>query len=103
MRAVVYQKPFEVAVDKVDDPKIQAPTDALVRITTTCICGSDLHMYEGRTDAQPGIVFGHEKVDIIAEVGSGVTTRRKSERVVLPFNVSYGVCKSCRGSKSALC
>src|SRR5699024_8328703 len=58
MRAVVYQKPFEVAVDKVDAPKIQAPTDALVRITTTCICGSDLDMYEGRTDAQPGIVFG---------------------------------------------
>lgn len=103
MRAVVYQKPFEVAVEEVADPKIQAPTDALVRITTTCICGSDLHMYEGRTDAEPGIVFGHENMGIIEEVGSGVSTRRKGERVVLPFNVACGFCTNCRSGKSAFC
>ncbi len=55
MKAVVHKGPLEVAVEDVEDAKIQDPTDVLVRITTTAICGSDLHMYEGRTDAQPGI------------------------------------------------
>jgi len=58
MKAVVYEGPFDVKVEEVDDPRIEAPTDAIVRITSTCICGSDLHMYEGRTQAEPGIVFG---------------------------------------------
>ncbi|NEB73611.1 alcohol dehydrogenase catalytic domain-containing protein, partial [Streptomyces fulvissimus] len=57
MKAVVYKEPFKVAVEQVEDPRIQDPTDALVRITSTAICGSDLHMYEGRTAAEAGIVF----------------------------------------------
>ena len=56
MRAVVYKKPFEVAVESVPDPTILHPNDAIVKITSSCICGSDLHMYEGRTAATPGIV-----------------------------------------------
>ncbi|MDN6638860.1 MAG: alcohol dehydrogenase catalytic domain-containing protein, partial [Yaniella sp.] len=64
MKAVVYNGPYEVAVEEVDDPKIQDPTDVIVRITSTAICGSDLHMYEGRTDAEPGITFGHENMGI---------------------------------------
>ena len=56
MKAVVYKKPFEVAVENVPDPKILHPNDAIVKITSSCICGSDLHMYEGRTAAEPGIV-----------------------------------------------
>jgi len=66
MRAVVYRKPFEVAVEDVPEPKLEHPNDVLVRITSSCICGSDLHMYEGRTAAEPGIVFGHENLGVIA-------------------------------------
>ena len=62
MRAVVYRGPFEVAVENVPDPAIQHPNDVIVGITSSCICGSDLHLYEGRTAAQPGIVFGHENM-----------------------------------------
>ena len=61
MRAVIYERPFSVAVGDVPDPGIKHPNDVIVRITSSCICGSDLHMYEGRTAAEPGIVFGHEK------------------------------------------
>ena len=70
MKAVVYKGPFEVAVEDVDDPVIQDPTDVIVKITSTAICGSDLHMYEGRTDAKPGITFGHENMGIVEEIGS---------------------------------
>ena len=68
MKAVVYKKPFEVAVENVDDPTIKHPNDVIVKITSSCICGSDLHMYEGRTAAEPGIVFGHENMGVIEEI-----------------------------------
>ena len=103
MKAVVYKGPYEVAVEEVDDPKIQQPTDVIVRITSTAICGSDLHMYEGRTDAEPGITFGHENMGIIEEVGQGVNVVKKGDRVVLPFNVACGFCDNCRKGKSAFC
>ena len=103
MKAVVYHEPYELTVDDVADPTIRQPTDALVRITTTAICGSDLHMYEGRTDAEPGIIFGHENMGVVEEVGQGVTTRRKGDRVVLPFNVACGYCDNCRAGKTAFC
>jgi glutathione-independent formaldehyde dehydrogenase len=60
MKAVVYQEPNKVTVEQMPDPKIEAPTDAIIRITTSNICGSDLHMYEGRTPAEPGFIFEHE-------------------------------------------
>ena len=100
MKAVVYKGPYEVAVEEVDDAKIQDPTDVIVRITSTAICGSDLHMYEGRTDAEPGITFGHENMGIVEEVGSGVTTVKKGDRVVMPFNVACGFCDNCRAGKT---
>jgi glutathione-independent formaldehyde dehydrogenase len=74
MKAVVYQGPFKVAVEDVDDPRIEHPNDVVVRITSSAICGSDLHMYEGRTAAEPGIVFGHENLGIVEEVGATVTS-----------------------------
>jgi len=61
LKAVVYQEPFKVTVEEMPDAKIEDANDAVVRITTTNICGSDLHMYEGRTPAEPGMVFGHER------------------------------------------
>ncbi|MBA8826407.1 glutathione-independent formaldehyde dehydrogenase [Saccharopolyspora lacisalsi] len=103
MRALVYHSPYQVAVEEVEDPRIEAPTDAVVRITSTAICGSDLHMYEGRTDAESGLVFGHENMGVVEEVGSGVTSRRRGDRVVMPFNVACGYCRNCRAGKTAFC
>ena len=103
MKAVVYKEPFKVAVESVPDPKIQHPNDAIVKITSSCICGSDLHMYEGRTAAQPGIVFGHENMGIIEEVGSAVKERKIGDRVVMPFNVACGFCKNCLGGFTGFC
>ncbi|MGZ3678438.1 MAG: glutathione-independent formaldehyde dehydrogenase [Ktedonobacterales bacterium] len=103
MKAVVYKGPFKVAVEDVPDPKIQAPTDVLVRITSSAICGSDLHMYEGRTAAQPGIVFGHENMGIVEDVGNGVVSIKKGDRVVMPFNVACGFCKNCVAGYTGFC
>ncbi|KAH7910969.1 hypothetical protein BJ138DRAFT_1187138 [Hygrophoropsis aurantiaca] len=103
MRAVVYDKPFSVSVQEVEKPTITHPDDIIVKVTTTCICGSDLHMYEGRTGAAPGIVFGHENMGIVDEVGAGVTLLKKGDRVVMPFNVACGRCLNCEEGKSAFC
>jgi glutathione-independent formaldehyde dehydrogenase len=103
VKAVVYEKPFSVTVRDVDDPQIQHPNDVIVRVTSTAICGSDLHMYEGRTAAEAGIVFGHENLGIIEEVGSGVTSLSEGDRVVMPFNVACGFCKNCLAGKTGFC
>ncbi|KAJ3887456.1 hypothetical protein C8J55DRAFT_479499 [Lentinula edodes] len=103
MRAVVYEKPFTVSVLEVPKPTILHPDDVIVKVTTTCICGSDLHMYEGRTSAEPGIVFGHENMGIVDEVGGGVTLLKKGDRVVMPFNVACGRCINCEEGRSAFC
>ena len=103
MKAVVYKEPFKVAVENVDDPKILHPNDAIVRVTSSCICGSDLHMYEGRTAAEPGIVFGHENMGVIEEIGPGVKERKVGDRVVMPFNLACGFCKNCLGGFTGYC
>lgn len=103
MKAVVYNGPFKVSVENVPDPQIKHPNDVIVKITSTCICGSDLHMYEGRTAAEPGIVFGHENMGIVEEVGNAVKTIKKGERVSMPFNVACGFCKNCRTGFTGFC
>ncbi|HEU0025599.1 MAG TPA: glutathione-independent formaldehyde dehydrogenase [Ktedonobacterales bacterium] len=103
MKAVVYKEPFKVAIESVQDPKIQDPNDALIRITSSAICGSDLHMYEGRTAAKPGIVFGHENMGVVEDVGPGVATIKKGDRVVMPFNVACGFCKNCLAGYTGFC
>lgn len=103
MKAVVYQGPRDVTVTDVEDPRIQDPNDVIVKITTTAICGSDLHMYEGRTMAEPGIVFGHENMGVIVETGPGVVSLRKGDRVSMPFNVACGFCRNCREGKTGFC
>ncbi len=103
MKAVVYKEPYEVAVEDVDDPRLEDPTDVVVRITTTAICGSDLHMYEGRTGAEAGIVFGHENMGVVEAVGSGVASVKEGDRVSLPFNVACGFCINCLAGKTAFC
>jgi glutathione-independent formaldehyde dehydrogenase len=103
MRAVVYRKPFDVAVEEVPDPRIEHPNDVIVRITSTGISGSDLHVYEGRTAAEPGIVFGHENLGIVEDVGSGVTGLEQGDRVVMPFNIACGFCKNCVAGLTGFC
>lgn len=102
MKALVYKGLKKVAVEQVEDPRIESATDVIVRISTAGICGSDLHMYEGRTAAEPGLVFGHENMGVIEEVGSAVKQLKKGDRVVLPFNISCGTCFNCaRGYTNA--
>jgi glutathione-independent formaldehyde dehydrogenase len=103
MRAVVYEGPNQVQVKDVPDARIERPTDVLVRITTTNICGSDLHMYEGRTDFEPGRWFGHENMGEVIEVGDGVDKVKVGDRVVLPFNVACGHCKNCERGLTNYC
>jgi threonine dehydrogenase-like Zn-dependent dehydrogenase len=103
MKAVVYQGPKDVAVTDVPDARIEDPNDILVRITTTNICGSDLHMYEGRTSFETGRVFGHENMGQVVEVGDAVRKVEVGEYVVLPFNVSCGFCKNCERGLSNYC
>jgi len=103
MKAVVYDKPYDVKVTEVQDPSIQHPNDVIVRITSSAICGSDLHMYEGRTAAESGIVFGHENMGTIEEIGSGVTSLKVGDRVVMPFNVACGFCKNCQAGFTGFC
>ena len=103
MRAVVYKEPFKVAIENVADPKIEHPNDVIVKITSSCICGSDLHMYEGRTAAKPGIVFGHENMGVVQEIGPAVKTLKAGDRVVMPFNVACGFCKNCQRGFTGFC
>ncbi|KDQ61902.1 hypothetical protein JAAARDRAFT_31385 [Jaapia argillacea MUCL 33604] len=103
MRAVVWDKPYKVSIQQVPKPKLSHPDDIIVKVTTTCICGSDLHMYEGRTGAESGIVFGHENMGIVDELGPGVTLLKKGDRVVMPFNVACGRCLNCEEGRSAFC
>ncbi|WP_062214116.1 glutathione-independent formaldehyde dehydrogenase [Streptomyces sp. NBRC 109706] len=103
MKAVVYQEPYSVTVEDVPDARIEDPNDVVIRVTTSAICGSDLHMYEGRTGAEPGIVFGHENMGVVQEVGPGVARIKKGDRVVLPFNVGCGFCRNCLAGKTGFC
>ena len=103
MKALVYRGPRDVRVEDVPDPKIEWPTDVLVRITSTNICGSDLHMYEGRTELKAGQVIGHENLGEVIEVGSAVRRIKKGDRVCLPFNVSCGYCRNCERGYTGFC
>jgi threonine dehydrogenase-like Zn-dependent dehydrogenase len=90
-------------VKDVPDARIERPTDVLVKITTTNICGSDLHMYEGRTDMESGRVLGHENMGEVIEVGDGVDRVRVGDMVSLPFNISCGFCRNCESGLTAFC
>ncbi len=103
MKAVIYNGPRDVSVSSVADAKIEKPTDVLVRLTTTNICGSDLHMYEGRTSFEKGRIFGHENLGVVTEVGTGIDRIRKGDRVCLPFNVGCGFCENCERGLTGFC
>jgi glutathione-independent formaldehyde dehydrogenase len=103
MKALVYNGPFDVSVEEVPDARIEQPTDAVVRITTTNICGSDLHMYEGRTDVEQGKVLGHENMGVVEAVGDAVGRIKVGDRVSLPFNIACGTCENCLKSLTGFC
>jgi glutathione-independent formaldehyde dehydrogenase len=103
MKACVYEGPRKITVKEVPDPRIEKPTDALVRITSTNICGSDLHMYEGRTSVEKGKVLGHENLGEVTEVGSSVDRIKVGDKVCLPFNISCGFCENCERGLTAFC
>ncbi|WP_194823132.1 zinc-dependent alcohol dehydrogenase [Micromonospora sp. S-DT3-3-22] len=104
MKALTWHGRHDVRVDAVPDPRIEEPTDAVVRITSTAICGSDLHLYEVLGPyLKPGDILGHEPMGIVEEVGSGVTRLRPGDRVVVPFNISCGHCWMCERQLYAQC
>ncbi|NUZ04662.1 glutathione-independent formaldehyde dehydrogenase [Piscinibacter koreensis] len=103
MRAVVYNGPRDVSVQQVPDAGIERATDVLVRMTSTNICGSDLHMYEGRTDFPQGGVFGHENLGQVIEVGNAVDRVKVGDWVAIPFNIGCGFCKNCERGLTAFC
>ena len=103
MKALVYNGPHDVSIEEVADAKIEQPTDVLVKITTTNICGSDLHMYDGRTNLEKGKVIGHENLGEVIEVGDAVARVKVGDMVCLPFNVACGYCKNCESGLTGAC
>ena len=103
MKGTVFHGPHDVRVERVDDPALQTPTDALVRITRAGICGSDLHPYHGAYPIEPGFVLGHEGVGVIEEVGAGVDRLEKGQRVVVSGLVACGRCFFCRRGQPSQC
>jgi threonine dehydrogenase-like Zn-dependent dehydrogenase len=104
MKAVTWHGKRDVRVDTVPDPTIEHPTDAIVRITSTGICGSDLHLYEVLGPFMgEGDILGHEPMGIVEEVGAEVTNLAKGDRVVIPFNISCGHCFMCGHGLQSQC
>jgi threonine dehydrogenase-like Zn-dependent dehydrogenase len=104
MKAVVWHGTEDVRVDEVPEPTIQEPTDAIVRITSTAICGSDLHLYRVLSMyMEPGDILGHEPMGIVEEVGSEVTHIAPGDRVVIPFNIACGHCFMCGHNLQSQC
>jgi glutathione-independent formaldehyde dehydrogenase len=103
MKAVILEETRRIVVREVPDAEIQQTTDALLRITSTAICGTDLHFYEGRMRGIEGGVIGHEPLGIVEEVGTAVQNVRKGDRVVVPTHICCGFCAMCVGGHSSAC
>ncbi|WP_263417759.1 zinc-dependent alcohol dehydrogenase [Terriglobus albidus] len=104
MKAVIYHGVGNVALEDVPEPKIQKPTDAIVRVTSSAICGTDLHFVRGTFPGmKEGRILGHEAVGIVEEVGKSVRNLRKGDRVVVPSTVGCGSCVYCRAGYHSQC
>lgn len=103
MKALVYRGPHRVAVENVEDPRIENRHDAIIRITTTNICGSDLHPYDGRAPLEEGRVMGHENTGTVMELGDAVEWIKIGDRVSVPFNIGCGTCKNCTAGLTSAC
>jgi glutathione-independent formaldehyde dehydrogenase len=103
MEAIVYHGTRDVALDTVDDAVLEDPEDVVIEVTSSAICGTDLHMYDGRTGAEPGLVLGHEPVGVVRDVGEDVHLVQAGQRVVIPTHLYCGVCYNCARGYSAAC
>lgn len=104
MKAATYQGMKNIKVKEVEDAHIQKPDDVIVRITTTAICGSDLHIYNGEIPNMPhNFIIGHEPMGVVEEVGTEVTRVKKGDRVIIPFNVACGRCWFCENQLESQC
>ncbi len=104
MRAVTWQGRRKVSVETVPDPRIEEPTDAIIEVSSTGICGSDLHLYEVLGPyMNQGDILGHEPMGRVVEVGSGVEQLSRGDRVVIPFQISCGICLMCRAGLTTQC
>lgn len=103
MKAVTYQGPNQIEVKDVPDAKLTKKDDVIVKITTTTICGSDLHLYQGNMPLPQGYIIGHEPMGIVEEVGPEVTKVKEGDRVVIPFNVACGHCFYCEHKMESQC
>lgn len=104
MKAVVYHRPYELGVENVPDPELKDGNDVLVQVTSTAICGSDLHLYHGLVPHTPeGMILGHEFVGRVEEVGEHVSRWKKGDRILVPFPVACGDCDMCRAGLWSHC
>jgi alcohol dehydrogenase len=103
MKAAVFHKIGDISVDNVDDPKIEQPEDVVLKVTSTAICGSDLHIYDGFFPQLKDQIMGHEFMGIVEEIGSGVTKLKKGDRVVVPFPNACGHCLFCNHDMPGHC
>ncbi len=103
MKAVTYQGKYAVMVKKVAFPTIQDPEDVIIRITSTAICGSDLHLYQGNFPLPIGYQIGHEPMGIVEEIGPKVTKVKVGDRVVVPFTMACGKCPYCQNHHESQC
>lgn len=104
MKALCWHGRGDVRVDNVDDPKIQDPHDIIIKVTSTAICGSDLHLYNGfMSGMQSGDIIGHEPMGEVVELGSAITKFQLGDRVVVPFTISCGSCFFCENELYSLC
>ena len=103
MRATVMYSAGDVRIEDVPDPSIVEPTDAILRVTRACICGSDLHPYHHMERSETGTRMGHEAIGVVEDVGSQVTKIKKGDLVVMPFAYSDGTCEFCREGLTTEC
>jgi glutathione-independent formaldehyde dehydrogenase len=103
MKAVVWRGERTLEIETVEDARLEAPTDVLMRLTSTAICGTDLHIYEGRMGEVDGMVIGHEPLGVVEEVGSAVVSIHKGDRVVVPTHICCGFCYNSVRGYSASC
>ena len=103
MRAAIFHGIEDIRIGQVPDPRIEKPTDAIVRITRTAICGSDLWFYRGQQEYEPGSRTGHEPMGLVEEVGSEVRTVKPGDLVLAPFAISDGTCEFCEAGLHTSC
>ena len=103
MKAAVFHKIGDISVDNVDDPRIEGAEDIIVRVTSTAICGSDLHIYNGFFPQLKDMIMGHEFMGVVEEVGPAVTNIKKGDRVVVPFVIACGACFFCSHNQHPHC